>query len=202
MHRAMLHMAGLQGTALKSVLIAALAAMMIWAMPVQAAKVGGVDVREQLQAGGNELPLSGAGTRTRWFVDLYVAGLYVADNSRSTIALLSADEPQAVVLHITSGMVNSDRMMNATLEGFGNSTGGNTAPIQPDIDRFMTVFKDDVSEGDVYDLVYLPDSGVNVYKNGEHRQTIGDLRFKRALFGIWLGDRPAQRSLRNAMLGN
>lgn len=175
--------------------------LLVWACPAHAVTVGGVELREQVQAGDSELPLSGAGTRSRWFMNLYVAGLYVADNSRSTMALLSADEPQAVALHITSTMMNSDRMVNATLEGFGNSTGGNTAPIQPDIDQFMTVFEDDVSEGDIYDFVYLPGSGVNVYKNGEHRQTIGDLRFKRALFGIWLGDRPAQRSLRDAMLG-
>jgi hypothetical protein len=38
--------------------------------------------------------------------------------------------------------------------------------------------------------------------NGLTVGTIPGLPFKRALFAIWLGDKPADRSLKQAMLGD
>jgi len=98
-------------------------------------------------------------------------------------------------------MITSDKMTSATLEGFDASTDGNTAPIQAEIDEFMGVFKDEIKEGDVFDLVYLPGEGVKVSKNGNARDTISGIEFKKALFGIWLSDEPAQEDLKAAMLG-
>ena len=92
-------------------------------------------------------------------------------------------------------------MTEATLEGFEASTDGNMAPVQDDVDQFMAVFQEEIKEGDVFDLVYLPGEGVRVLKNGEVRDTVGDLAFKKALFGIWLSDKPAQENLKERMLG-
>jgi hypothetical protein len=69
------------------------------------------------------------------------------------------------------------------------------------VDQFMAVFQEEITEGDVFDLVYLPGEGVRVLKNGEHKDTVGDLAFKKALFGIWLSDKPAQKDLKEKMLG-
>jgi hypothetical protein len=63
------------------------------------------------------------------------------------------------------------------------------------------VFQEEIKEGDVFDLVYVPGEGVHVLKNGEQKDTVGDLEFKKALFGIWLSDNPAQKDLKNKMLG-
>ena len=53
----------------------------------------------------------------------------------------------------------------------------------------------------MFDLVYLPGEGVRVLKNGEQKDTVGGLEFKKALFGIWLSDKPAQEDLKEKMLG-
>jgi hypothetical protein len=106
----------------------------------------------------------------------------------------------AIKLQITSGMVTPDKMKTAIDEGFENSTGGNVAPIKAKIDAFTAVFKD-LANGNVYDFVYVPGKGVEIYKNGQLASTIQGLDFKKAMFGIWLCDKPAQESLKEAMLG-
>lgn len=168
--------------------------------PASALTVGGVDVPETYSVADTELKLNGAGTRSKFFIDLYVGSLYLPEAVSNGQSVIDADEPQAITLHIVSGMITSDRMTEATLEGFEASTDDNLAPIQKEIDQFMGVFKDEIKDGDVFDLVYEPGKGVEVFKNGKMKDTIGDLAFKKALFGIWLSDDPAQSSLKEEML--
>lgn len=169
--------------------------------PATALTVEGVDVPDTYSAMDTELKLNGAGTRSKWFMDLYIGGLYVPETIDDGQAIINADEPQAITLHIISGMITSDKMKSATMEGFENSTGGDMAAIKSDVDTFLDVFSEEIKDGDVFDLVYLPGEGVRVLKNGEQRATIGDLEFKKALFGIWLSDEPAQEDLKEKMLG-
>lgn len=169
--------------------------------PAAALTVEGVDVPDTYSAMDIELKLNGASTRSKWFMDLYIGGLYVPETIDDGQAIINADEPQAITLHIISGMITSDKMKSATMEGFENSTGGDLAAIKDDVDAFLDVFSEEIKDGDVFDLVYLPGEGVRVLKNGKERATIGDLEFKKALFGIWLSDEPAQEDLKEKMLG-
>lgn len=169
--------------------------------PALALTVEGIDIPETYKADSTELALNGAGTRSKFFMDLYIGSLYVPQAQQDGNAVIEADEPQAITLHIISGMITSDRMTEATMEGFEASTGGDMAPVQAEIDQFMSVFKEEIKEGDVFELVYVPGEGVKVLKNGEQKDTVGDLEFKKALFGIWLSDEPAQKSLKKKMLG-
>ncbi|GGC79775.1 chalcone isomerase family protein [Marinobacter halophilus] len=171
------------------------------AAPAYALNVDGVDVPDTYSALGQELQLNGAGTRSKWFMNLYVGGLYVPEKVNNAEAVIAADEHQAITLHITSGMITSERMTEATMKGFQAATGGDLSAIRADVDQFMAVFQEEIQEGDVFDLVYVPDAGVQVLKNGEQRDTVGDLEFKKALFGIWLSDKPAQKDLKDKMLG-
>lgn len=169
--------------------------------PAAALEVSGVDVPETYSAMGTELKLNGAGTRSKWFMDLYIGGLYVPSTINDGEAIINADEPQAITLHIISGMITSDKMKDATMEGFENATGGDLSAIQGEVDAFLDVFSEEIVDGDVFDLVYLPGEGTRVLKNGEARSTIEGLEFKKALFGIWLSDKPAQKDLKKKMLG-
>lgn len=169
--------------------------------PALAANVGGVEIPDTYTADSTELELNGAGTRSKFFMDLYVGSLYTPQARQDGNAVVEADEPQAITLHITSGMITSERMTEATMEGFEASTDGDMSPVKAEIDQFMSVFKEEIKEGDVFDLVYVPEAGVKVLKNGEPKDTVGDLAFKKALFGIWLSDDPAQSSLKEDMLG-
>jgi hypothetical protein len=162
------------------VLLSLFAALLAGAAPAR--EVADIELPESLQGGGTELLLNGAGVRTRFFVDVYVGGLYLMQPSRDAAAIIAADEPMAIRLHIITGLI--------------------TAGLMREIDSLMGVYDDGVAKQDFFDLVYVPGKGLDVFKNGTHRATVeSGLRFKRALFGIWFSDRPIQASLKRGMLG-
>jgi hypothetical protein len=166
-----------------------------------AEEIGGINMPESLKTGQTTLMLNGAGVREKFFMDLYVGGLYLEEKSADPGAIIEADEPMAIRLHIISSMITSKKMEKATREGFENATGGTIGPIKLQIEEFISVFKEEIKEGDIYDLIYVPGKGVQVSKNSEFKSTIGGLPFKKAMFGIWLSNKPAQKSLKKAMLG-
>jgi hypothetical protein len=98
-------------------------------------------------------------------------------------------------------MITSEKMITAINEGFENATGNKTASLKPKIDKFKSFFKEEIKKGDAFIIVNVPNEGVVVYKNGAKKGTIEGYDFKRALFGIWLCDKPADADLKTAMLG-
>lgn len=172
------------------------------ATAAEAAKVSGVEIPETLSVAGEELKLNGAGVRDKWFMDIYVGGLYLTEPMNDAQAIISADKPMAIKLHMVSGMITSDKMKDATMEGFESATDGNMEPIKAEIDKFIAVFDEEIKEGDVFDIAYVPGEGVVVHKNGAEQGVIGgDMAFKEAVFGIWLSDEPAHSGLKSQMLG-
>lgn len=152
--------------------------------------------------GDTKLALNGAGSRTKFIVTVYNAGLYLKTKSADANKIVAANEPMAIRLKIKSGFATKDKIKSALLDGFKNSTGGNTKPIHSHINQLMaTAFKDEISKGDVYDLVYTPGGGTQVLKNAKRMTVLRGFAFKKALFGIWLSSKPAQASLKSEMLG-
>lgn len=166
-----------------------------------AAEIGGVEVPEKLSVDNSELALNGAGVREKFFFDLYVGSLYLKEKQQDANAIISEDELMALRLNIISDMITSEKMTNATIEGFENSTKGNMKPLQAKIDDFLDTFKEEIKKGDSFEMVYVPEEGVKIYKNNQLAKTITGLEFKKALFGIWLSEKPAQKSLKQEMLG-
>ena len=175
------------------------AVLMITALG-NAEEIGGINMPESLQTGQTQLMLNGAGIRTKFFFDIYVGGLYLKEKSQDATAIIEANEPMAIRLHILSSKATSKKMEKATRAGFAKATNGNIEPIKDQIDQFCLVFKKEIKVDDNYDLIYIPGKGVEVYINGEYTSVTEGLAFKQALFGIWLSDKPAQKSLKKAML--
>jgi hypothetical protein len=154
----------------------------------------------QVQAGDQRLVLNGWGSRTQFFLELYVAGLYLAEPNNDPAAIAAADQPMSIRIKIKSGFVSQAKLVESLSEGFQQATGGNVAPIRPQIDQFRKCFAEAITKGDTFDIVYLPQHGVIVNKNGKLKGVIAGLEFKKALFNIWLSDNPADEALKHAML--
>lgn len=164
-------------------------------------KISGIEMPYTLKSEQNTLVINGAGVREKYFMDMYVGGLYLKAKKSDAVAIMKADESMAIRLHIVSGLITSEKMTTAVDEGFKNSTGGNTSPLLSKINQFKDVFKEKINKGDVYDLIYEPAKGVSIIKNGKTAAVISGLDFKMALFGIWLCDKPADTGLKKDMLG-
>ncbi|WP_020393627.1 chalcone isomerase family protein [Thiolinea disciformis] len=149
---------------------------------------------------GQNLSLNGKGVRTKLLFNLYTAGLYLTAPSTDANAILKSNDPMAIRLHITSGMITSEKMEEAVREGFKLSAGNQASALQPRIEQLIAVFKTPIKQGDIYDLVYKP-TNVIVVKNGKPAATIAGADFKSSLYSIWLGARPVQGNLKQALLG-
>ena len=149
------------------------------------------------------LVLNGGGIRSKLFFKLYTIGLYLPSKSANVSAILSSDEMLAVRFEITSDMINSDNMSEAINEGFDKSTNGYTKTIRTRIDHMLKTFSSEaIVLGDLFDLVYVADKGTEIYKNGLLKTTIQGKDFKKAVFGIWLGEKPINSGLKKDLVGH
>ena len=168
----------------------------------QITNIGGIKLKETIKLGKNNLQLNGAGQRSKLFIDLYIAALYLSNKSQDAQAIISADEPMLIQIHVVSNLITSENLTRGTMEGFSKATDNKTEAIQTQIDDFLDAFKETIKIGDMFEIVYLPNKGVTVIKNRHIVKILAvNLDFKRALFGIWLSDKPAQKSLKDKMLG-
>jgi hypothetical protein len=163
--------------------------------------VGAAELPPRLKVGEHVLVQNGSGARSKNLLQLYVAGLYLPQKSNQADAIIAADAAMAIRIEITSIFVSQEAFVEALNEGLSNSTGGNTAPIQKEIESFRRCFADGITKGDVFDLAYLPSMGVLVAKNGATKGVVPGLAFKKALFGVWLSNKPADENLKRALLG-
>jgi hypothetical protein len=162
--------------------------------------VSGVKLDEKITLEGQNLVLNGAGTRVKFFMDMYVVALYLDKKSTNANEIMASKDEAAIRLTIVSGLITSDKMIDAVTEGFENSTGGKTAPLKSKIDKFISLFKEKIKKGDVFTMLNT-NEGVVIYKNNIKKGVIEGNDFKKALFGIWLSAKPADKNLKKAMLG-
>jgi hypothetical protein len=163
-------------------------------------KINGITFPDTYTAGKEKLVLNGGGTREKYFMDMYVASLYLTAKSKDDAAIVSANSSMAIRMCIVSGLISSDKMITAVNEGFEKSTGGKMGPLKDKIEKFKNSFSDPIAKGDVFDIVYAGEK-VSIYKNGKMKSEIEGLEFKKAVFGIWLGKDPADDDLKEGMLG-
>ena len=156
---------------------------------------------DQIKYQGNTITKNGQGTRIIFFMKVYEGSLYLETQSSNAEEIVNMDAPMAIRIDVTSTMVTADAMKKALSEGLEKSTGNNTNPISKEIIQLSSSFDSDVSSGDNYEFIYLPDLGTHVLKNSELVELIKWMEFKKAFFGIFLSDNPIQKNLKKAMLG-
>lgn len=184
----------------KKLLLTALAGLMVASLAA-AKEIGGAKLPDSLTAGESTLLLNGAGLRKKLFIKVYAGGLYLTEHAKDPQKIIEADEPMAVRMHFIYDGVSGEKLVNGWNEGFEKATGGDTSSIKKQIDLFNSFFTDEAKKNDVYDIVYLPGQGVQVFMKGRLRGTVEGLDFKKALFAIWLGQNPADSGLKKGMLG-
>ncbi|MDY6905845.1 MAG: chalcone isomerase family protein [Thermodesulfobacteriota bacterium] len=166
--------------------------------------IGDVELPDTLQiTNADTLILNGGGIRKKFFMDIYVAGLYLKEKNSDYMDIINMDEDMAIKIVIVSKLITAERFMEATEAGFERTTNGNTEPIRGKIDKALQVFNSEFNVGDVFDIVYIKGQGTTFTKNGKFISTITGMDFKKALFGIWIIDKPSHKNekLREGMLG-
>ncbi len=185
---------------MKNVLLLLFAMVTITSTSAQT-EAAGVTLPNSVTFDGEKLALNGVGVREKFWMDMYAGALYLDKKNADANGIVNGNQPMAIKLHIVSKLITSDKMIDAVNEGFENATGGKTSGISKEISQFKSYFSEEIKKNDIFDMVYLPKEGVKVYKNNKLLGTIEGMEFKRALFGIWLSKKPADKDLKQAMLG-
>src|SRR5450759_1604786 len=170
---------------------------------VQATEVAGVKLADNVHLGSRDLVLNGAGVRTKFFFKIYVAALYLGEKTHVAEAALNQSGEKRIVLHALREL-SDEQMLHAFNEVMAaNHTPAEMQALEPQLKELTAIFHavGTIKEGDVIALDYLPDSGTQINVNGVLKGNIAGAVFNRALFKIWLGDKPAQPDLKQKMLG-
>lgn len=174
---------------------------LLTALPVQARPVGDVDLPDTLNAGNSSLVLNGAGIRNKYFLEVYVAGLYLPAASHDANSILKADEVQSVRLVITSSQITRQRLLDSIEDGIRKSAGDDYPKFEPRMKELWEAITFEVKPGDTFEFTWVPGEGTHVVMNGKELRLLADHEFKQVLFGIWLSQNPVQESLKEDMLG-
>lgn len=190
----------------KLVRLSALAAALLSSASF-ALEIENVKVSDQATLGGSAPPLvlNGAGVRHKLaFLKIYVGALYLPAKKTSTEEVLRDPGPKRVAMHVLVDELTA-KELTASLN---NALAANHIPAElaliesriQDLNRMMSSLGA-VRKGGVVLVDYLPGVGTRVTVNGEEKITIRGEDFYRALLRIWIGAKPVDGRLRDAMLG-
>lgn len=177
--------------------------LVLGSAPSLAAEVAGVEIPEtaQLGDGGSALVLNGAGVRKKFFFKIYAGALYLPERARTLSEVVAQMGPRRVLMHFLYGEVTREQLVEGWNEGFENNhTEAEMAALRPRLEQFNALFET-VKEGDRIVIDYLPASGTRVTIRDEVKGMVPGRDFNDALLRVWLGDEPASRDLKRAMLG-
>jgi hypothetical protein len=172
------------------------------AASVAAMELAGVTLPDTVTVSGTTLKLNGMGVRTKTFlkVKVYVAGLYLLTPSHDAAAIIAAEEPKQVVMHFLYKEVEKDKLTEAWREGFEKNSAAGLPALKARLDEFCALWPD-MKSGERAMITYLPSTGTTLEINGKEASVIPGDDFARALFAVWLGDKPADAGLKAGMLG-
>ncbi len=162
-------------------------------------EISGVTFPPVVKATETSMYFNGCGLREKYTLDLYVAGLYLTNTSMDAKKIINEDKPQAIKIVITSSKVTRDKFNESVREGFENATEGKAT--KEEIAEFKSFFSDPFEVNDEILMIYKPGKGVAVIIEKEMKGVMPGLEFKKALFAIWLGGKPASAKLKKGMLG-
>lgn len=173
------------------------------AAPALAAEVAGVPPADEIRVGGQALVPNGAGVGSKLIFRIYVGSLYVPRKVGDIDGVL-ARGPRRIQMNFLRDLT-VNQLVGALVGGLNaNNSPSEMAAVSAPTDellRIMNRFGDvDVQERDVLSLDFV-DGATRVMLNGQAGGVIPGEAFNRALTRIWLGDKPAHRSLKKAMLG-
>jgi hypothetical protein len=177
-----------------------LSLMLLVPMAASAADVAGVKMEDKTTVNAQNLALNGAGLRKKFFIKVYVGGLYVPAKMSNPAAILASDTPRRMVMHFLYS-VSKDQMCDAWQEGLDANTPNSSAEVKGGFKTLCSLM-DAIPKGNRLVLTYVPGTGTVVEVNGKVKGTIPGKATADAIVATWIGPKPAMGDdFKNAVLG-
>lgn len=166
--------------------------------------VAGVKYEDAAELAGNKLALNGAGIRTKVIFKVYTAGLYLPKKAATADEVLAQPGAKRVSLTMLRE-VDADEFGAAFAKGIEeNNDAATLARLATSIQRMNRIFAEHskLAPGDTIAINWVPGAGTQIrVKGAAQGDPIREPEFYTALLRIWLGPAPADRSLKEALLG-
>lgn len=166
--------------------------------------VAGVKYEDAAELAGNRLALNGAGIRTKVIFKVYTAGLYLPKKAATADEVLAQAGAKRISLTMLRE-VDADEFGAAFAKGIEeNNEAAALARLATSIQRMNRIFADHkkLATGDTIAIDWVPGAGTLIrVKGAAQGEPIREPEFYTALLRIWLGPAPADRGLKEALLG-
>jgi hypothetical protein len=191
---------------LKLVRALALASVFLAFMPARAATVdvAGVPLEDRITLSGSPLVLNGAGVRYKAVFQVYAAGLYLTAKVNTTDGVLAANGPKRITLTMLRDIDSAEfgKLFSRGMED--NMERAAFSKLIPGVLRMSQIFADykKLNKGDNVQIDWVPGTGTVLTIRGKvEGEPFKEPEFFNALMRIWLGPKPADWQLKDALLG-
>jgi len=184
--------------------MAALAILSLTAGSAQAMEVAGVKFDERLKLEQQDLSLNGAGLRSKVFFKVYAVGLYLPAKAGEVDGVLAAKGAKRLAI-VPLMELSAQQFVDALSGGIAkNSSEAEAAALKERVQTFegnlLALGK--ATKGTPITLDWIPEQGTRLTVAGQPQgKVIPGEDFYQALLRIWLGNKPAQGDLKDALLG-
>lgn len=170
----------------------------------QTVTVGDVKYSESIDLHGTKLQLNGAGVRYKAVFKVYTAGLYLekAAETQQEVAALRGPKRMSITMlrEIDSGELG--KLFSRGMED--NMDKASFSKLIPGVLRMSQIFSEHkkLVAGDQFTIDWVPGTGTVISVKGKPQgEPFKEPEFFGALMGIWLGNKPADWNLKDALLG-
>ena len=162
-----------------------------------AAQLSGIVFNENFQDQGINMKLQGMGLKTVFFFKAFVAGFYTNDMKQAS---LPAESSQRIEVEYFVN-IPARKLSQFTVEQMKlNISPVEFGLIQKQI-KLMAQYFVDLKPGDRFSLTYIPGTGTKFSHNGRLTGIIQGSLFARALFAVWIGQKPFDKQLKEQICG-
>ncbi len=173
-----------------------------WADTVE---VANVKYETGMDLAGQKLVLNGAGVRYKAIFKVYTAGLYLTHKASTTQEVLAAPGPKRIHISMLRDIDGNELGKLFTKGMEANAPRDEFIKCINGVLKLSEVFasRKQLNSGDSFSVDYVPGLGSTLLLNGKPLMTepIKEPEFFSALLRIWLGDKPADDALKDALLG-
>jgi hypothetical protein len=159
------------------------------------------DLPEQYRLGSRTLTLNGTGIRSKFFIKIYVGALYLGRTTSDARQVLDNTGPMSMQMVMLYDEVAAQKIAAAWQDGFeANLSGSALQKLSARLERFNALFPD-LHKGDWIKMDFVPGSGTTLIINDKVLGQIPGYDFFAALLRVWIGEHPADKALKNGLLG-
>jgi len=166
--------------------------------------VAGVKLEDRVTVAGKPLQLNGAGVRYKAVFKVYTAGFYAEKKADTPDELLDQPGPKRMTITMLRDIESAElgKMFSRGMED--NMEKGSFAKLIPGVMRMSQVFTNHkiLKTGETFVVDWIPGTGTVLTVKGQvEGEPFKEPEFFEALMRIWLGPKPADWQLKDALLG-